>query len=73
MSNSSLSTQSSNDKQQALLRILKATTKLSAQATFYAADLGAILLIPGAIIPKFKTPNRTIGVFFTRQATQTST
>lgn len=44
-------TSSPNNKQEALLRVLKATTQLSAQITFYAAALGAILLIPGAQLP----------------------
>lgn len=51
MSDPSSSTSSPNNKQEALLRVLKATTQLSAQVTFYAAALGAILLIPGAQLP----------------------
>ena len=38
-------------KQSALLKILRATTSLPAQVTFYAAALGAILLIPGTELP----------------------
>jgi hypothetical protein len=38
-------------KKHALLRILKATLTLPAQVTFYAAALGAILLVPGVDLP----------------------
>jgi hypothetical protein len=38
-------------KQSALLRILKATVTLPAQVTFYASALGAIALVPGADLP----------------------
>ncbi|MCX7840315.1 MAG: hypothetical protein N2559_12810, partial [Anaerolineae bacterium] len=40
-----------SDKQAALLKILKATTTLPAQVTFYGAALAAIALIPGAQLP----------------------
>ena len=41
----------SPDKRSALLRILKTTTTLPAQVTFYASALGAIALIAGADLP----------------------
>jgi tetratricopeptide (TPR) repeat protein len=51
MSNRNISSSESLQRQAALLKMLKATLTLPAQVTFYAAALGAILLIPGMNLP----------------------
>ena len=45
------SAQNQGEKRAALLKVLKATTTMPARVTFYAAALGAILLIPGVGLP----------------------
>lgn len=45
------SSSESTQRQSALLELLRATLTLPAQVTFYAAALGAILLIPGMDLP----------------------
>lgn len=42
-------------RQSALIRVLKVTTSLSAQVTFYASALGATLLVPRADLPSTLT------------------
>ena len=51
MSSQDFSSVQMTQRQSAFLRILRATLTLPAQVTFYAAALGAILLIPGIDLP----------------------
>lgn len=51
MSSQDFSSVQITQRQSAFLRILRATLTLPAQVTFYAAALGAILLIPGVDLP----------------------
>lgn len=51
MNTQNASKNQSPNKRSALLRILKTTTTLPAQVTFYASALGAIALIAGADLP----------------------